>query len=228
MRHAEHEADCRVHGIETPYSGRPIVVVIDEALVLFGRAQRSPDDKELQKFYRRLALFMRDLGTAYNKFDMNGIFATQYLTKDAFKLPGGFNIDFRDACQNQTLLRLPPNQAQVMRLLQREELREMRTLRQGFGFMGFATGDIIRMCSGNITKQDIESIASMVPPAPQITRQFTGWAAPQPFKTVESDTPEMGVGAGRPRPQEVTERAGVVPAGVYPMMNELQVAQFVK
>jgi hypothetical protein len=228
LEHAEHEAYCRVNNIETPYTGRSIVFVVDESLALFGNAQRNPEDKELQKFYRRLALFMRDLGTAYNKFEMNGIFATQYLTKDAFKLPGGFSIDFRDACQNQTLLRLPPNQAQVMRLLQREELKEMRTLRQGFGFMGFATGDVIRMCSGNITKQDIESIAALVPPAPRIGSQFTGWGGPQPSKTVESDTYDVGVGAGGPRPQEATERAGVVPAGVYPMMNELQVAQFVR
>jgi hypothetical protein len=201
LDHAEYEAYARTQDppIETPYSGRPIVFVVDEALVLFGRAQRNPEDKELQKFYRRLALFMRDLGTAYNKFDMNGIFATQYLTKDAFKLPGGFNIDFRDACQNQTLLRLPPNQAQVMRLLQREELREMRTLRQGFGFMGFATGDIIRMASGNITKQDIENIAPMVPPAPKLSKQFTGWVAPQVSEFVESDTP---VGVSRPQAQE--------------------------
>lgn len=177
LDHAEHEAYCRVNGIETPYSGRPIVFIVDEALVLFGRAQRNPDDKELQKFYKRLALFMRDLGTAYNKFGMDGIFATQYLTKDAFKLPGGFNIDFRDACQNQTLLRLPPNQAQVMRLLQRSELQEMRTLRQGFGFMGFATGDIIRMAAGYISPDDIKAVASLVPPAPRVGAQFSGWSA---------------------------------------------------
>jgi len=136
-----------------------------------------PEDKELQRLYRELAFFLRDLGTQYNKFDMNGIFATQYLTKDAFKLPGNINVDFRDACQNQTLLRLPPNQAQVMRLLQRSELQEMRALRTGFGFMGFATGDIIRMAAGYISPDDIKAVSSMVPPAPRVGGLFPGWSA---------------------------------------------------
>jgi hypothetical protein len=197
LDHATNEADCRVHTIETPYSSRPIVVIIDEVLNLFGRAQRHPEDKELQKLYRDLAFFMRDLGTQYNKYDVNGIFATQYLTKEAFKLPGNQNVDFRDACQNQTLLRLPPNQAQVMRLLQRDELREMRALRQGFGFMGFATGDIIRMAASNITLEDIKYIASLVPAAPTTGNQFTGWSAPRASQTVESNGANLGtVGAG--------------------------------
>jgi hypothetical protein len=175
LDHAMNEAEARRLGKETPYSGRPIVVIIDEILNLFGRAQRKPEDKEIQALYRDLAFFMRDMGTQYNKYDVNGIFATQYLTKNAFKLPRGLDVDFRDACQNQTLLRLPPNQAQVMRLLQREELREMRALRPGFGFMGFATGDIIRMAAGNILKEDIEQIAPLVLPAPPVHHFSPGW-----------------------------------------------------
>lgn len=232
LDHATNEAESRRLNIQTPYSGRPIVVIIDEVLNLFGRAQRHPEDKELQKLYRDLAFFMRDLGTQYNKYDVNGIFATQYLTKDAFKLPGNYNVDFRDACQNQTLLRLPPNQAQVMRLLQRDELREMRALRQGFGFMGFATGDIIRMAASNITLEDIEHIASLVPAAPTVGKQFTGWNADmgrsQAAKVVESDTHKTEHSRSQNSVNQPVDSVGESPdvRPMFPMLNDIQAAQF--
>jgi hypothetical protein len=131
-------------------------------LNLFGRAQRQPGNKAIQQLYRHLALFMRDLGTQYNKFGVNGIFASQYVTKDAFRLPGGGNVDFRDGCQSQGLLRLPPNQAQAMRLLPGGELRGMRALPTGHGYLGFSSGDVIRMAFGNVTAQDIEQIGRMM------------------------------------------------------------------
>jgi hypothetical protein len=171
LAHAREEAMARVNGVETRYTGRPIVFIVDEALALMSRAQRT-GNKEILALYRELAFFMRDLGTQYNKFDINGIFASQYITKDAFKLPGG-NIDFRDGCQNQTLLRLPPNQAQAMRLIDKKDLPGIRLLPPGHGFMGFACGDIIRMASGNVTRQDIEYVAQLTAPSPSRKTQYT-------------------------------------------------------
>ncbi len=170
LHHARAEALAREQGKETPLSGLPIVFLVDEVLNLFGRAQRS-DNRDIQQLYRELALFMRDLGAQYNKFGMNGLFASQYVTKDAFKLPGG-NVDFRDACQSQGLLRLPPNQAQAMRMLTPAELAGMRKLAPGHGYMAFSGGDIIRMACGNVTRQDMEDVARMIDP-PKLSRQFS-------------------------------------------------------
>jgi hypothetical protein len=162
LSHAKAEAEARLQGRETALTGRPLVFVVDEVLNLFGRAQRQPQNKAIQQLYRHLALFMRDLGTQYNKFEVNGIFASQYVTKDAFRLPGGGNVDFRDGCQSQGLLRLPPNQAQAMRLLPVGELRGMRALPTGHGYLGFSSGDVIRMAFGNVTTKDIEQIGRMM------------------------------------------------------------------
>jgi hypothetical protein len=172
LAHAEVEALARQEGRETPYSGRPIVFIVDEVLSLFARAQKNPDDKEIQALYRDLTVFMRALGTEYNKFALNGIFASQYVTKDAFKLPGNVNVDFRDGCQNQTLLRLPANQAQAMRLLDRAELRGVRQLGPGHGYMGFYDGSIIRMAAGNVDPADMQMAGSMVKAAPGNKTQF--------------------------------------------------------
>jgi hypothetical protein len=172
LAHAKAEAEARLQGRETALAGRPLVFIVDEVLNLFGRAQRQPGNKAIQQLYRHLALFMRDLGTQYNKFDVNGIFASQYVTKDAFRLPGGGNVDFRDGCQSQGLLRLPPNQAQAMRLLPSAELRGMRALPTGHGYLGFSTGDVIRMAFGNVTAQDIEQIGRMMTPLSN-RRQFS-------------------------------------------------------
>jgi hypothetical protein len=172
LNHAKDEAQARVDGRETRYSGRPIVVIIDEAMALFDRARNKPDDKEYQQLFIGLARFMRSLGTEYNKFGLNGIFASQYVTKDAFKLPGNVNIDFRDACQNQTLLRLPPNQAAAMRLLDRAELRGVRQLKQGHGYMGFYDGGVIRMASGNVSLLDIQMAGQIVQASPDSKKQF--------------------------------------------------------
>jgi hypothetical protein len=171
LSHAKAEVEARLHERETALSGRPIVFIVDEVLNLFARAQRQPQNKAIQQLYRHLALFMRDLGTQYNKFGVNGIFASQYVTKDAFHLPGG-NFDFRDGCQSQGLLRLPPNQAQAMRLLPSDELRGMRALPTGHGYMGFYSGDVIRMAFGNVTAQDIDQIGRMITPVSH-RRQFT-------------------------------------------------------
>jgi hypothetical protein len=77
LSHAKAEAEARLQGRETALSGRPLVFIVDEVLNLFGRAQRQPQNKAIQQLFRHLALFMRDLGTQYNKFEVNGIFASQ-------------------------------------------------------------------------------------------------------------------------------------------------------
>jgi hypothetical protein len=181
--HAKAEAEARLQGRETRLTGRPLVFIVDEVLNLFGRAQRQPQNKAIQQLYRHLALFMRDLGTQYNKFEVNGIFASQYVTKDAFRLPGGGNVDFRDGCQSQGLLRLPPNQAQAMRLLPSAELRGMRALPTGHGYLGFSTGDVIRMAFGKVTAQDIEQIERIITPSPLNTHQFAISTYPEPVGT---------------------------------------------
>jgi hypothetical protein len=183
LSHAKAEAEARLQGKETALAGRPLVFIVDEVLNLFGRAQRQPANKAIQQLYRHLALFMRDLGTQYNKFDVNGIFASQYVTKDAFRLPGGGHVDFRDGCQSQGLLRLPPNQAQAMRLLPSHELRGMRALPTGHGYLGFSNGDVIRMAFGTVTTQDIEQIGRMLAPPPLSTRQFATSTQPEPIST---------------------------------------------
>jgi len=188
LSHAKAEAEARLQGKETGLSGRPLVFIVDEVLNLFGRAQRQPGNKAIQQLYRHLALFMRDLGTQYNKFDVNGIFASQYVTKDAFRLPGGGHVDFRDGCQSQGLLRLPPNQAQAMRLLPSGELRGMRALPTGHGYLGFSSGDVIRMAFGNVTAQDIEQIGRMLAPSPLSTRQFATGTFPEPAGTRSKPT----------------------------------------
>jgi hypothetical protein len=160
LEHAKAEADARLNGRETVLSGRPIVFIADEILAVISRAQRT-DNKEIHALYRDLCLFMRDLGTQYAKFLMAGIFASQYATKDAFKLPG-MSIDFRDGCHNQTILRMPPNQAQAMRLLQREELREVRSLPPGQGYMGLYTGEIMRMGIGDVEVSALQEAGRML------------------------------------------------------------------
>jgi hypothetical protein len=171
LAHAKAEAEARLQGRETTLAGRPLVFIVDEVLNLFGRAQRQSQNKAIQQLYRHLALFMRDLGTQYNKFGVNGLFASQYVTKDAFHLPGGGNVDFRDGCQSQGLLRLPPNQAQAMRLLPSGELRGMRALPTGHGYLGFSSGDVIRMAFGNVTAQDIEQIGRMMTSTSALNRK---------------------------------------------------------
>jgi hypothetical protein len=188
LSHAKAEAEARLQGKKTALAGRPLVFIVDEVLNLFGRAQRQPQNKAIQQLYRHLALFMRDLGTQYNKFDVNGIFASQYVTKDAFHLPGGGHVDFRDGCQSQGLLRLPPNQAQAMRLLPSGELRGMRALPTGHGYLGFSSGDVIRMAFGNVTAQDIEQIGRMLAPSPLSTRQFATGTFPEPAGTRSNPT----------------------------------------
>ncbi|MBO0777245.1 MAG: hypothetical protein J2P37_00255 [Ktedonobacteraceae bacterium] len=172
LEHGKAEAEARLNGRETRFSGRPIVFIVDEVLNLYARAQRT-ENPEIRALYRDLALFMRDLGTQYNKFGINGIFASQYVTKDAFRLPGA-SIDFRDGCQSQTLLRLPANQAQAMRLLDKDELKGIRQLPPGHGYMGFFTGDIIRMAAGNVTLQDLELAGRMLHAVPTARRYTPG------------------------------------------------------
>lgn len=223
LKHAQAEAEARVQGRETPYSGRPIVFIVDEVLNLFGRAQRKPEDKNIQKLYIDLALFLRDLGTQFNKYGMNGIIASQYVTKDAFKLPSG-NVDFRDGCQNQTLLRLPANQAQAMRLLQRDELRGVRRLPPGHGYMGFSTGEVIRMAAGNVTVRDIEMAGQIVAAVPN-SKQYSLGTVPVPTGTrMNSGVPRIvDTDPTTPVPERGYERiTGELKSGATALENRVE------
>ena len=173
LNHAKGVAEARKDGRETPYGDRQIIFILDEALAVLGQAHHT-DNKEIILMYRDLALFLRDLGTQYAKFGVSGIIASQYVTKDAFRLPApAGNVDFRDGCQNQILMRLPPNQAQAMRLIEAKDLRGVRTLPQGHGYMGLYTGEVFRMASGNVSRQDIEYVASLAQPSPDKSKQFS-------------------------------------------------------
>ena len=228
LSHAKAEAEARLQGRETRLTGRPLVFIVDEVLNLFGRAQRQPQNKAIQQLYRHLALFMRDLGTQYNKFEVNGIFASQYVTKDAFRLPGGGNVDFRDGCQSQGLLRLPPNQAQAMRLLPGGELRGMRALPTGHGYLGFSSGDVIRMAFGNVTAQDIEQIGHMMAPSPPNTHQFAFSTQAEPISTrsnpTAQDNPERTEQAStlRPFPRTSEVAPGTLQEAVNPPEEPVQ------
>ena len=160
LTHAKAEMQARIDGRETPLSGRPIVFLVDEVLAVLARAQRT-QNKEVIAFYRDFALFLRDLGTQYGKWLVAGAFASQYVTKDAFTLPGG-KIDFRDGCHNQTILRLPPNQAQALRLLEPEVLRRVRSLPPGQGYMGLFTGELLHMGIGDVTVSDVQEVGKLV------------------------------------------------------------------
>jgi hypothetical protein len=197
LQHAKGVAQARKDGRETPYADRIIIFIVDEALAVMSAAHRT-SSKEVIRMYADLARFMRELGTEYNKFGMNGIFASQYVTKDAFKLPApAGNIDFRDGCQSQVLMRLPANQAQAMRLLDKDELRGVRNLPQGHGYMGLYSGEIFRMANGNVTRQDIEYVASLAAPSPDRRQQFT---VPTEYRgstqSVQGSTPALERGEG--------------------------------
>ena len=160
LTHAKAEMQARIEGRETPLTGRPIVFLVDEVLAVLARAQRT-QNKEVIAVYRDLALFLRDLGTQYGKWLVAGAFASQYVTKDAFTLPGG-KIDFRDGCHNQTILRLPPNQAQALRLLEPDVLRRVRSLPPGQGYMGLSTGELLHMGIGDVTVSDVAVVGKLV------------------------------------------------------------------
>ncbi len=88
LSHAIAEMQARLAGRETPLSGRPLVFLVDEVLAVLARAQRT-QNKEVIALYRDFALFLRDLGTQYAKWQVSGVLASQYVTKEAFALPGG-------------------------------------------------------------------------------------------------------------------------------------------
>ena len=207
LAHAKAEAENRLLGKETALSGRPIVFVVDEALAALSRAQRSTN-ADIIALYRDLAFFMRDLGTQYAKFAMAGIFASQYITKDAFKLPGS-PIDFRDGCQAQTL----------MRLLDAAELRGVRQLPTGHGFMGFATGEVIRMASGNVTAEDVAIAGRIVAPLPR-RKQYPASTPTEPTgtRTTSGSMPVVNLGT-------TVIDADPVPAGVGTTATSAQYRQ---
>ena len=113
----------------------------------------------------------------------------------------------------------------------------MRALRPGFGFMGFSTGEIIRMAAGNITLEDIEQVSYMVPPAPRVGNQFPGWSpemggpsAETGAPIVESDPLESRAGGSQESVNAPVEAVGATPterpARPFPMMSEVQAVQF--
>ena len=106
---------------------------------------------------------------------------SDHVTKDAFTLPGG-KIQFRDGCHNQTILRLPPNQAQALRLLEPDVLRRVRSLPPGQGYMGLSTGELLHMGIGDVTVSDVEVVGKLVSAVAQpkhYQNGFQTYATPQ-------------------------------------------------
>jgi hypothetical protein len=160
LAHATRIRDARIHGQPTPYDGYHIIFVVDEVPALM--ALQKSSDKELRKLYLDLALFMQSLGTQTAKFGMTGLFASQLATKEALG-----EINFRDACMSQLIMRLPPTQARSLRLLGPEAVRELPTLPKGHGFLMLSDAtEVRRIAASDVTPEDLVHLASLLPPSP--------------------------------------------------------------
>lgn len=162
LSHATMTRDSLIQCKLTPYQGYRIMVIVDEvpALMAYQRSQ----DKQIKNLYISLALFMQSIGTQTAKFGMTGLFGSQYVTKDELGI-----IEFRDACMSQLMLRLHPTQAQAMRTLGTERVKEIRTLDKGHGFLMLSNSfEATRVASGNVTQDDLARLASQLPPSPLI------------------------------------------------------------
>jgi len=160
LQHAMAVRDARIQGKPTPFDGSHIMVVIDEvpALMAYQRSQ----DKAIRQLYLELALLMQSLGSQTAKFGMTGLFASQFATKEALG-----EIDFRDACMSQLIMRLHPTQAQAMRILGTEAVREIPKFPKGHGYLLLAdAGDTRRVASGDVAIADLSRLAAQLPPSP--------------------------------------------------------------
>jgi HicA toxin of bacterial toxin-antitoxin, len=160
LTHAIKVRDARIQGKPTPYDGYHIMFVVDEVPALM--AYQRSSDKRIRQLYLDLALFMQSLGIQTAKFGMTGLFASQFATKEALG-----EVDFRDACMSQLIMRLHPTQAQAMRILGPEAVRAIPTFPKGHGFLMLSNAtEVLRVASGNVTPQDLAYLASSLSPSP--------------------------------------------------------------
>jgi hypothetical protein len=162
LAHATRVRDARIGGKQTPYDGYHLMVVVDEVPALM--ALHKSSDKDLRLLYLDLARFMQSLGSQTTKFGMTGLFASQFATKEALG-----EIDFRDACMSQLIMRLHPTQAQALRILGPDAVRAIPTFPKGHGFLLLSDAtEVRRVASGNATAADLAHLAAMLPPSPLV------------------------------------------------------------
>jgi hypothetical protein len=160
LAHASRMRDARIQGQPAPYDGYHIMFVVDEVPALM--ALQKSNDKQLRQLYLDLALFMQSLGTQTAKFGMTGLFASQLATKEALG-----EINFRDACMSQLIMRLQPTQARSLRILGPDAVRELPTFPKGHGFLMLSDAtEVRRVASSKVTPADLAYLASMLPPSP--------------------------------------------------------------
>lgn len=162
LAHATKTRDRLIQGQETPYQGYHIMFIVDEVPALM--AYQKSQDKQVKSLYLSLALFMQSIGTQTAKFGMTGLFGSQFVTKDELG-----DIEIRDACMSQFLLRLHPTQAQAMRILPKAAIQEIPRLSKGHGYLMLSTSyEPMRVASGNVTQNDLTRLASQLPGSPSI------------------------------------------------------------
>jgi len=164
LRHATKVRDARINptGRPSPYDGYHIMVVIDEVPALMANQRSS--DKNIRQLYIDLALFMQSLGIQTAKYGITGLFASQFATKEQLG-----EIDFRDACMSQLIMRLHPTQAQAMRVLGKEAVREIPKFPKGHGYLLLSdSSETRRVAAGNVTPVDLATLARGLPPSPLV------------------------------------------------------------
>ena len=162
INHATRVRDLRIQGKATPYDGYHIMVIIDEVPALM--AWQRYQSKEIKQLYLSLALFMQSIGTQTAKFGITGLFASQFATKEQLG-----EIEIRDACMSQFIMRLHPTQAQAMRVLGREVIRDIPKLPKGHGYLMLSdSSEARRVASGNVTGGDLITAATLLPPSPLV------------------------------------------------------------
>ncbi len=160
LDHATRIRDTLIGG-ETLYEGYHVMFLVDEVPALMA-SQRS-QEKLIRQLYTDLAVFMQSIGTQTAKFGMTGLFASQFATKDALG-----EIDFRDSCMSQFIMRLHPIQAQAMRILGKDRVNAIPKFPKGHGFLllSDSTSEPLRVAAGNVTMQDLTVFAGQLPPSP--------------------------------------------------------------
>jgi len=163
LKHATKVRDARIAGKPTMYDGYHIMVVVDEVPALM--ANQHSSDKNIRQLYLDLALFMQSLGIQTAKYGITGLFASQFATKEQLG-----EIDFRDACMSQLIMRLHPTQAQAMRVLGKEAVREIPKFPKGHGYLLLSdSSETRRVAAGNVTQADLTTLARVLPPSPLIS-----------------------------------------------------------
>lgn len=159
LEHATATRDALLR-YESPYPGYRIMFVVDEVPALMAHQRSS--NKEVKRLYLALALFMQSLGMQTAKFGMTGLYGSQFVTKEALG-----EIDFRDACMSQLILRLPPIQARAMGILGPDAVKTVPKLEKGHGYLMLSDApEPLRVASGNVTPADLAQLAAMSPPSP--------------------------------------------------------------